>query len=387
MRIALYHRLPAGGALRFARHAVASTNAEHSYVLFVAADERVDTVLAELVDEVRPVPSRASSGVVPGRAGELVRMVAGQRALARAIDDDRFDLALFHPSQVTQAPTAIAHVTSTPTLYFAQEPRRRSYERNYQPWVEARRGARRVVADRAKTAYERWITRLDRDAVAAARVVATNSSFSVESIVRAYGRDAVLCHLGVPVDDTPLPARAGSRSFLSVGGLDPTKGHDLVVEALGLIPSSLRPSLTVVGERVDPRFRARLEARASDLDVAVTIRTEVSDDELRACYTSATATVAAARLEPFGLTPLESIALGTPVVAVREGGFRETVTDGVNGVLVDRNPTALAAGMRRVCELADLIDPDTIRKSILPYWSWDRCMDDYRAVLAYAAGR
>ena len=63
------------------------------------------------------------------------------------------------------------------------------------------------------------------------------------------------------------------------------------------------------------------------------------------------------------------------------------MTDGVNGVLVDRNPAALAAGMSRVCELADLVDPDTIRKSILPYWSWDRCMDDYRAVLARAAGR
>jgi glycosyltransferase involved in cell wall biosynthesis len=387
MRIALYHDLPAGGALRFARASVASTKDEHSYVLFVAEHETVDPVLTDLVDEVRRVPAPSAYASLPGRAGALGRALVGQRAVARAIDVGRFDLALFHPSQVTQAPTALAHVGATPTLYFAQEPRRRSYEHGYQPWVEARRGPRRLVADGAKVPFERWMTRLDREAVARAHVVATNSSFSVESLARAYGRDAALCHLGVPVDDAPLPARRVPRMVLSVGALDPTKGHDLVVEALGLVAPEARPSFTVVGERVDPRFRAELERRAGELGVALTIRTQISDADLRACYVAATATVAAARLEPFGLTPLESLAVGTPVLAVREGGFRETVTHGVNGILVDRAAGALAEGMARVCELADLVDPDTIRKSIVPYWSWDRCMDDFRALVERSAVR
>jgi glycosyltransferase involved in cell wall biosynthesis len=385
MRIAICHDLPAGGALRFARDSVVSTSTEHTYVLFVARDASVDPALANAVDEVRIVDLPSLCDQLPGRAGVLSRLLAGQRMIARAIDQDSFDLALFHPSHTTQAPVAMSHVEDTPTLYFAQEPRRRSYERGYQPWIETRRGVGRITSGMLRDAHERLMTHLDRDAVANASVVATNSSFSVESIARAYGRDARLCHLGVQVHNRPLPGRHARRSLLSVGALDPTKGHDLVVEAIGALPAGDRPSLTFVHERVDPPFRVALERRASALGVALTIRRNVSDAELAELYMDASATVVAARLEPFGLTPLESMALGTPVLAVREGGFRETVTDGVNGVLVERRADALSAGIGVVLQLSEMIEPETIRKSILPYWSWDRCMDDFRVLLEQAA--
>ena len=42
----------------------------------------------------------------------------------------------------------------------------------------------------------------------------------------------------------------------------------------------------------------------------------------------------APRLEPFGLAPLEACACGTPVVAIAEGGVRETIVDGKNGRVV-----------------------------------------------------
>jgi glycosyltransferase involved in cell wall biosynthesis len=49
--------------------------------------------------------------------------------------------------------------------------------------------------------------------------------------------------------------------------------------------------------------------------------------------------VYSARLEPFGLAPLEANACATPVVAVAEGGVRESIGNGVNGVLIsERRP-------------------------------------------------
>jgi len=66
------------------------------------------------------------------------------------------------------------------------------------------------------------------------------------------------------------------------------------------------------------------------------------------------------------------MACGTPVVAVAQGGYRETVRDGVNGVLVDRQVAALAKGITRVLEGNLRATPDDLRAGIIDQWSWDR---------------
>ncbi|MCF3940190.1 glycosyltransferase [Gordonia tangerina] len=60
----------------------------------------------------------------------------------------------------------------------------------------------------------------------------------------------------------------------------------------------------------------------------------VDESELRWLYRQARALVALAH-EDFGLTPIEAHAFGTPVVALRAGGYLDTVIEGVNGVFVD----------------------------------------------------
>ena len=64
--------------------------------------------------------------------------------------------------------------------------------------------------------------------------------------------------------------------------------------------------------------------------------------------------VYAPRLEPFGLAPLEANACGLPVVAVAEGGVRETIIDGVNGLLVQHQPQMMAHAIQRLAHDKDL---------------------------------
>jgi glycosyltransferase involved in cell wall biosynthesis len=64
--------------------------------------------------------------------------------------------------------------------------------------------------------------------------------------------------------------------------------------------------------------------------------------------------VYAPRLEPFGLAPLEANACGLPVVAVAEGGLRETIIDGVNGFLVQHQPQMMADAIQRLAHDKDL---------------------------------
>jgi glycosyltransferase involved in cell wall biosynthesis len=70
---------------------------------------------------------------------------------------------------------------------------------------------------------------------------------------------------------------------------------------------------------------------------------------------SAIALLYTPRLEPFGLAPLEANACGTPVVAVAEGGVRESLTDGDNGILVaDARPETIAAALLRLLDEPEL---------------------------------
>lgn len=67
----------------------------------------------------------------------------------------------------------------------------------------------------------------------------------------------------------------------------------------------------------------------------VEILGRVSDEELRYLYARAKGFVALAREEDFGMTVVEAMAAGTPVIAFDGGGFRETVIDGETGILID----------------------------------------------------
>jgi glycosyltransferase involved in cell wall biosynthesis len=88
---------------------------------------------------------------------------------------------------------------------------------------------------------------------------------------------------------------------------------------------------------------------ANSLEVVFEPMVGVSDIELLNVLNRAVAMVYAPRLEPFGLAPLEANACGVPVIAVAEGGVRETIVDQVNGLFVDHNPASMAAVIERLC--------------------------------------
>lgn len=204
-----------------------------------------------------------------------------------------------------------------------------------------------------------------------------NSVFSMENVSRAYGRDADVVPLGV--DGDVFRGSGAERSdppyVVAVGAIDQLKAQDLIVEALALLPASERPLLRLVFERIDPRYAERLEELARDRRVAVQWHRAIDDVELRDLYVGAVATVGTARLEPLGLTPIESLACGTPVIAIDEGGYRETVQHGVNGLLVPRSAESLSDAIVEV--VGRRWDADELRATVMPERDWGRVADAF----------
>jgi glycosyltransferase involved in cell wall biosynthesis len=138
---------------------------------------------------------------------------------------------------------------------------------------------------------------------------------------------------------------------LVVSALVPYKRLDLAIEASRLAGVPLR----IVGQGPEePRLR-RLAAEST-----VQFLGWQSNEEVRELYRSS-AVVLLPGVEDFGIVPVEAQACGTPVVALAEGGARETVLDGITGALVpEADARQFADAIRRV--VGTTVDREGIRR-------------------------
>jgi len=150
-------------------------------------------------------------------------------------------------------------------------------------------------------------------------------------------------HLQLPPDGNIL---------LQLGRIVPRKGIDNVIRALKYLPAALRPvHLLIVGGDQDSEHgpcaaelrRLAAIAREEGVMEDVTFTGPRQHEELKYYYSAADIFISTPWYEPFGITPLESMACGTPVIGSDVGGIKFTVVHGETGFLVPpKAPAALA---------------------------------------------
>lgn len=145
----------------------------------------------------------------------------------------------------------------------------------------------------------------------------------------------------------------GERRILWVARLDRQKGFPVMVRAFARLAAELDDvTLVVAGEGRD---RSALGLLSDDDRRRVVVLGTVPHADLPAFHAAADVFVSPAiGQESFGITLVEAMAAGLPVVATDIPGYREVVTDGVDGLLVPPDdPFELSQALRRV-----LTDPD-----------------------------
>jgi phosphatidylinositol alpha-mannosyltransferase len=153
---------------------------------------------------------------------------------------------------------------------------------------------------------------------------------------------------------TDLP---GGRRILWVNRLDAQKGFPVALAAFSKVLVEV-PDATfvVVGEGKD---RESLRLLTKQALARIDMRGAVENAEVPAYHAACEVFVASAvGQESFGIAVVEAMAAGLPVVASDIPGYREVVTDGVDGLLVSpRDPEALAAGLVRILREPELAKP------------------------------
>ncbi|MHC1791370.1 glycosyltransferase [Solidesulfovibrio sp.] len=209
-----------------------------------------------------------------------------------------------------------------------------------------RRPVYRLLGARYRRRYEAAIRAMD--------AVVANSETVRRRIREFLGLEPEVVH--PPVDTAAFPNLGQEPFYLSTARVDVLKRVDVVVRAFCDLPD--KRLVVVSGGSELARVR---EIAAGHPNIEIRGWTEAA--ELRRLIGTAIATVYIPRDEDFGISPVESMAAGKPVIGVREGGLTETVLHGETGILLPPDPgpadvaravaelgPAEALGMRAACQ-------------------------------------
>jgi glycosyltransferase involved in cell wall biosynthesis len=240
-------------------------------------------------------------------------------------------------------------VPDAPHLCYCHSPMRYAWDQFDAYFGPQQIGAvRSAVMRPIMSAMARW------DARTADRVnrFLANSQYVAGRIRRYYNRGSTVVY--PPVDTQyyhPAPVQLVSEpTLLVVSALVPYKRIDVAIEASRQTGFPLK----IVGHGPQEIHLKELAAGAR-----VEFLGWQSNEQIRTLYQRASA-VLLPGVEDFGIVPVEAQACGAPVVALDEGGARETVIDGTTGALVPTcTGAAFADGIRRVMDIR--LDREAIR--------------------------
>ena len=319
-----------GGAERVVEAMARAFPAAPIYALLYSAE----TGPASIADRVITSPLAR----VPGAAKRHRMLLPFYAAAMESFDFSQFDIVL---SSHHTAAKGVLTGADTVHVCYCHTPMRALWERTHEELATIP-GLIRPLAAALLGQMRMW----DASTVPRVDAFIANSVTTQRRIHKHYAREAAVVYPPIDIERfRPSPTPAGDY-YLVASRLVPYKRVDIAVDAARLAGRRL----IVVGEGPG---KADLAARGAEM------RGHVSDDELIALMQGARALLFP-QCEDFGMTPVEMMACGRPVIAYGRGGAAETVLDGTTGVLVDeQTPEAFAAGITRLESLD--IRPDRCR--------------------------
>lgn len=212
----------------------------------------------------------------------------------------------------------------------------------------------------ARPGYAAWATAmrgLDQRSIRRIDHIVANSQNTQKRIQRYYLREAEVVY--PPVDTREYSLIEYGDFWLSVNRLYPEKRIDLQIDAFSRMPDQ---NLVIVGgfsigDHAAP-YAQLIRERVDQAD-NITLLGQIPDEQLNDLYSRCRGLICTAMDEDFGITPLEAMASGKPVIAVAEGGFLETVTPEC-GRFISPSSDNIIAAVRDISE-----DPEQFRSVCL----------------------
>jgi glycosyltransferase involved in cell wall biosynthesis len=370
LRIAVWHNLPSGGAKRALWQAIEGLlKLGHHIEAWCpsTADQKYLPLGGLCQEHILPVTLPADKRSLPlmgwladsrTMQARIAAMREHCRESAGQINAGGFDILLANSCRSFTVPS-IARYIKIPKAMIIGEPSRRMFEALPEfIWAAPVPRSDQQTTSMSKlfrTTLKLASVRLEmREEIENAKHfdrLLTFSRFAREGIARAYGIDAGVWYCGIDTGQFHPTDEARGNYVIGLGAVHHHKGVDRAIRAVGMIAAPQRPKLIWVGNDSHASTTRAYQDLAKSLGVDFEIKVMVPDQELISLLRRAAVMLYTSRLEPFGLAPLEANACGTPVVAIAEGGVRESIVPGENGLLADdARPETVAAVLRGLLE-------------------------------------
>ena len=175
------------------------------------------------------------------------------------------------------------------------------------------------------------LKRWDRLAAKRPDIMIANSTHTQEMIKKYYRRDSVIVFPPVEINRFKIKGTPPTRhGFIAVGRQTPYKRIDLAVEAC----NELKLPLVVIGNGPEHKKLEKLAERN------ITFLTSVNEEDIVGHMQSSLALIFPTNKEDFGVTAIEAMAAGTPVIAYSKGGPQDYIKPNKTGLFFDRQTVA-----------------------------------------------
>jgi len=386
LRIAVWHNLPSGGGKRALYDHVKGLVSRGHYVESWCPDtaDQVFLPLSSIVKEniislqfdcVESKQKSYETYKSLSAVEELIKALENHcQKCANEINQGHFDV-LYVGACMFLRTSAIAKYVNIPSAIYLGEPYRWYYESL--PTLPLVKCNSRSFNDEQVLAgvQKQMISELEY-AKTYTRIL-VNSAYSRESVLRSYNLDSRVCYLGIDTNKYHPTSNRRGKYVLGLGTICHGKGVDRAIRAVSTINPEERPTLIWVGNGANPDDLPLYNKLAQEQRVNFETRVNISDDEVVQLLSEAVALIYTSRLEPFGLAPLEANACGTPVIAIGEGGVRETIKDKINGFLVS-NEDAVEIGnkIKIVLDNNDYFNRQSLINYVNDKWSFNQGVDN-----------
>jgi len=312
MKIAFFHELtPLSGARKVVEEYGKILGKEHTIDLYYV-DDKEDVTISLFFNKIHYFKFARSNSRIYRDSISLIKLFFLHKKIAKIIKNEGYDFVFVSPSKFTQAPFILRFIDKS--IYFCQEPLRIVYDPLF-------------ILPKNLNIFKRFYEKInrfnrkviDKNNINKVKIILANSQFSKDNIKKAYGVNARVCYLGVDADKfKPLKSKK-STDILFIGEKEFIEGFDLLDKTMSLYKKI--PILNFVSRDVNG--------------------VGISEKKLISEINKSKIVLTLSKSEPFGLIPIESMACEVPVIAVNEGGFKESVIDGKTGFLIDRKPEDL----------------------------------------------